>query len=75
MPNPLPFLHDKKETGVAVEHRMGPEEDPGILAVADDLISALARKDRKGVAMALRSAFELLDSMPHEEGPHLEGEE
>lgn len=70
----LPFLEDSKNVGVAVEHRSEGPENHGLMLAADELIKAVERKDRKGVAMALANAFELLDSMPHEEGPH-EGDE
>jgi hypothetical protein len=39
-------------------------------AAAEDLIAAVHSKDAKAVCVALRAAFELMDSEPHEEGPH-----
>lgn len=36
-----------------------------------ELHTALNSKDYKGAAEIFRSAFELLDSEPHEEGPHV----
>lgn len=76
MPSPLPFMKEKPQTGIVTEHRQSPEDDsnPGLSAAASDLLSAIEAKDIKGIAMALQSAFELVDSMPHEEGPN-EGEE
>lgn len=45
-------------------------------SAAQDLLDAIEKKDTKALAIALRAAFELCDSEPHEEGPHLEdGEE
>jgi hypothetical protein len=46
------------------------EEYDSMHAAAQDLIEAIHSKDIKGVAEALRAAFELSDSEPHEEGPH-----
>lgn len=40
-------------------------------SAAEDLVRAVHSKDIKGVAQALRAAFDLCDSMPHEEGPHV----
>jgi hypothetical protein len=76
----LPFLkHEPKSPGIAVVERKPDEgkEDPdaGLHACAQDLINAIHSKDMKAVAAALKAAFELLDSAPHEEGPHLESEE
>lgn len=44
--------------------------DEGLQACAQDLMSAIESKNAKGIASALRAAFDILDSMPHEEGPH-----
>lgn len=74
MSSPLPFLQDKAQVGVAVEHRGEAPENHGLMSCADELLRAIEAKDRKGVMMALANAFDLLDSMPHEEGPH-EGDE
>lgn len=74
----LPFLKQKQE-GVAtltVKTRQPDEtseesdHDAAIHACAVELISAVHAHDTKGAAEALRSAFEILDSMPHEEGEH-----
>lgn len=77
MSSPLPFLKDKKpQAGVIVEHRSESDskENHGLAAAAMELLKAIESKDAKGIAMALRCAFELLDSEPHEEGPHLDEE-
>lgn len=74
MGNPLPFLQQDQQPGVLSEHRSDSKENHGLIAVAHDLLKALESKDIKGVANALSNAFELLDSMPHDEGPH-EGNE
>jgi hypothetical protein len=74
---PLPFLKNTKsnQTGVAVEYRKPDEssEDQGdhaMEAAAQDILRAVESKDYKHLAMAIRSAFEILDSEVHEEGPH-----
>lgn len=70
MPSPIPFLEEKrKETGIVTEHRSERDEksNPGLMAAAEELVSAVEKKDIKGVALALESAFYLLESMPHEE--------
>lgn len=40
-------------------------------SAAEDLVKAVHSKDIKGVAIALRAAFDLCDSEPHKEGPHI----
>jgi hypothetical protein len=72
MPSPLPFMQDQKIADVTTEHRMGDDEDPGLMSCADELLTAVESKDIKGIARAMRSAFTLLESEPHEEGPHEE---
>jgi len=72
----LPFLKHSKEASVAgpveVKHREPDEEaDYDMLeSAAEDLISAVHAKNVKSVSAALRAAFEILESQPHEEGPH-----
>ncbi len=46
------------------------EDNAGMEAVAHDLISAIHSRDAKAVSEALKAAFEIADSEPHEEGPH-----
>jgi len=78
----LPFLQPKKAAAVMIAkrkpsgsiepmHEEG-EQDPGLMSAAEDLISAVHAKDAKGVADALKAAFEMADSEPHVEGPHIE---
>ena len=43
-------------------------EDQALAACGEDLIRAITSKDAEGVANALRSAFSILESEPHEEG-------
>lgn len=70
----LPFLKNKQEASAA-----GPvesvrrESDDGseydmLESAAEDLISAVHSKNVKGVCEALRAAFEMCESEPHEEG-------
>lgn len=70
----LPFLKHSKEASVSVtpdvikresDHE---EEFDSVESAAEDLIHAIHSKDVKSVATALRAAFEILDSEPHEEG-------
>jgi len=51
------------------------DEDQGLMACAEDLIKAIHAKDTSATASALRAAFELCDSEPHDEGPHLNDEQ
>lgn len=73
----LPFLKRSRQVGVIVEQRKAdrPEEASEMEACAQDLLSAIEAKDVKGIASALQAAFELADSTPHEEGPHMGDEE
>lgn len=47
-------------------------DDSGLMSASADLIKAIQSDDQKAVAAALRAAFQILDSEPHEEGPHTE---
>lgn len=67
MPSPLPHLRDQQLPDVTTEHRMGDSEDPGLMSCADELLTAVEAKDVQGIARAMRSAFTLLESEPHEE--------
>ena len=44
-----------------------PEEH---IVAAEDFLSAVAMKDAKAVARAMKAAFDLFDAAPHVEGPH-----
>lgn len=64
----------KPEGGVEVEGEESPvidigeeSDDEGLNAAARDLMAALHAKDEAGVAQAFKSAFEILESQPHEE--------
>jgi hypothetical protein len=81
----LPFLKPRQQTGLIVSTRKpdgGSEEshtegqeDEGLHACSEDLIKAIHSKDAHGVTAAIKAAFEILDSMPHEEGPHTNEED
>lgn len=47
-----------------------PDNSAAIETAAQALIDAVHSKDTKAVADALQDAFDILDSMPHEEGEH-----
>lgn len=73
----LPFLAKKtQQSGLIVQERQpdekseGTDEDAGMHAAAKDLMDAVHAKDIKRVAEALRAAFQIADSEPHNEGPH-----
>ncbi len=74
----LPFLKSKNVAGVIISQRkpdggmeeMGPGDpapDAGMEACAEDIMRAIASKDAKAFAVALRAAFEMMESEPHEE--------
>jgi len=74
----IPFLKRDQEASVSapasVEKRKPDDEEAeydALEAAAEDLGAALAAKDFKAAAAALRAAFQLADSEPHEEGEHL----
>ena len=72
----LPFLKHKKEAtqegsaSVTRKHDDGSEYDP-MESAAQDLKTSLESGDIKGIAAALRAAFDLADSEPHHEGEHV----
>ena len=80
----LPFLkpRNQQSAGVSTEYfKTKPESDEdkkedveGLMAAAADFIQGIQTGDKKLVASALRSAFEILDAAPHEEGPHTNDE-
>lgn len=47
-----------------------PAEEHPLMSAAQDLSDALKSNDIEKVAQALEAAFQIADSMPHEEGPH-----
>jgi hypothetical protein len=70
-------MKKKSQTGVIVNTRPSdePKQDENselsdLEICAEDLMKAVHANDRKAVAEAFRSAFEICDAAPHEEGPH-----
>lgn len=76
----LPFLKPKTVAGLIISHRKPDESkeqeempetgDEGLVSAAEDIIRAYETKDAKKLAEAFKAAFQICDSMPHEEGPH-----
>lgn len=48
-------------------------DDDGAEQCAKDALDAIKNNDMRALASAMRSMFEIFDSSPHTEGPHLEG--
>ena len=76
---PLPFLKQRKVAALIVQNRSAdgghdtvPEDhlEQELTTCGEDLIRGVTNKDAKAVGDAIRAAFEILDSEPHEEGPH-----
>jgi len=73
----LPFLKNNKEASIsaeipAIKRESDDESDYDMLeSAAEDLISAVHSKNIKAVCSALRAAFQIYDSEPHEEGEHI----
>lgn len=73
----IPFLKRKEEASIsAPADKIKRDPDDGaevdsLEVAAEDLCNAVHAKDYKAAASALRAAFELLDSEPHEEGEHI----
>lgn len=74
----LPFLklnQDAAASGPVESIKREPDEGEEydvLESAAEDLCKAIHSKDYKAVAEALRAAFELCDSEPHQEGEHIE---
>lgn len=74
----LPFLKKKPQVAGIITKVREPdsdkpqdsEEDQGLRACARDLIDAVHSQDEGRVASAIRAAFAICDSEPHEEGEH-----
>lgn len=49
-------------------------DSAGLMACANDLMEGIRQNDAKKVAEAMRAAFEIMESEPHEEAEHEEGE-
>lgn len=80
----LPWMKRRsQQSGISIEYRKpdsskqdSDDNDSGLDMGAEDLIRAIEQKDKSKVKAAIRAMFEILDSEPHEEGPHTnEGQE
>ena len=81
----LPFFAKKKEASVSAppsvirreaDEPLDMDDDEQMLMhVAHELIESVHKRNTEHFILALRAAFQILDSEPHEEGPHLENEE
>ena len=81
----LPFLNKHKQSvaGLIIKRRepdesadkKEPEGDEVLEAAASDILNAIESKDHRHLALALRAAFDILESEPHKEGPHTDEEE
>jgi hypothetical protein len=75
----LPFLKERHQGAAAsvetIERKPDePEESDdydSLVSAMEELHAALHIRDYQGAAEIFRSAFELLDSEPHQEGPHI----
>jgi hypothetical protein len=74
----LPFLKKNHEGSASapiesVERKSDNEDDEydSLESAAEDLCNAIHSKDYKAVAAAWRAGNELLETQPHEEGPHI----
>lgn len=81
---PLPFLKKpNRSAGISVSVRTSSgsmaeesegqedQQDQGLKYAAHDLLMAVDNRDIEAISEALRSAFQILDSEPHEEGEHI----
>ena len=86
----LPWLRKGKISGSIVQTKVRPsdyrdgenpnksdesEDDAGLLSASKDLLTAIQAGDEKGIAQAIKAAFEICDSSPHSEGPHINDEQ
>jgi len=74
------FKNKRKETGLIIETRKPdamPEVDESsaaLEAAADDILAAISANNSKGLAEAIRAAFQILESEPHEESEDFESQ-
>ena len=78
-----PWMRKRQEAGIITKYRepdikedgSSAPDDSALEACASDILAAIAGQDQKGLARALRSAFEVLESEPHEEPGEIEESE
>lgn len=63
----------KPEGGIEAPSDESPAEDgsESLHSASADLLAAFHAKDVKAISAALKAAFEICDSEPHEEGEHI----
>lgn len=67
---------DKPPVEVSNEVETGDNKaNPELEEVAKDILRAIDERSPIVLAHALQAAFEICDSMPHEEGEHMDEEE
>jgi hypothetical protein len=73
------ILLKKKDKYVDVKAEQDSPSDEGsnpeLESACEDVLMAIDQKSVKDLAKALQAAFAVCDSMPHEEGEHLEEED
>lgn len=77
MPLPPPFQDKDKKVGVIVSESRsdsGRERNIALETAAEELLSAIEKKDAVALASAFRNAFQLVELEPHEEAEHMEME-
>lgn len=77
MPLPPPFNDKDKRVGVVVSESRsdsGRDRNIALETAAEELLSAIEKKDAVALASAFRNAFQLVELEPHEEAEHMEME-
>jgi hypothetical protein len=73
----MPWLMPRKKTVTVMD--ASPEGKPvgekdaigeDLMSAAEDLMSAIAMKDAKALALAMKACFQICDAQPHVEGEH-----
>ena len=64
------IIRERKPDGSSAENGTEGEENHGLKQCILELFKAARADDEEAGAKALRSAFQILDSEPHEEGEH-----
>lgn len=74
----LPFLKNSKDASASSpvesikrESDGGEDHDYGLESCGHDILEAIKANDAAGIGAAIKAAFDILDSQPHKEGPHV----
>ncbi len=70
--DPMAGAPDEESTETS-EEALPPEIDQHLQEIADEMLQAIEQKDSQALKELLAEAFECLESAPHKEGPHLDG--